>query len=549
MPQIYKFTAFCIFILILNQSMAFPEEDEFIEPTTDFSINFINLPQAWQVSKGANVHIGIVYDQSKTSIDWVNKTQRLAPDAKVSRLSKSIFLSSTSEVVHYNIILILEAINAEEYNAVLKAIHTYSDKGTAIILPAYFGPMRKEHDYSPWQKFVRQASDRGAIIVGAHGRNFQIGDLSFWRKVPVDIFALYHFIDSFQYMKFDALIKESLEESAYLVAGVSALLISLNPHMSPIQIKQQLREKGRKIEWVIIEPQKWAYPTWMGWVNDEVEDYIKKLKNPGIFKSSCLDAGMVLGLDALVEGQWCYQVLNVKKAQQLATGKRVTVAILDWLFKEDAPSLKGRIVKPGSVVEEPIFGLQKAGHGTWMANELVKVAPDVKIMPIRFIPSDKTSNYQKNEYPKNFLKGINYAIRNGADIISISFPKLHDDWQEKLDKAIKKASGAGVTIVYIHYYGNRKDIVVSNFIEYTTTKKDHIYVIGTGFLNESSFPLCWGVSQTAPIVAGVIAMMKELKPGLKPIEIREILLQAGRPIEGGYKVLDAFKALQIVKSK
>jgi len=544
MYQIYKLTALIIFIFILSQFMAFPQQDEFIEPTTDFSINFINLPQAWQVSRGANVHIGIVYDPDKTSIDWVKKTQRLAPEAEVSRIGKSTFLSSTSEAVPYNIILLLEPINAEESNAVIKAIQTYTDKGTAVILPAYFGPMRKHHDYSAWRKLVRQASDRGAIIVGAHGRNFQIGDLSFWRKVPVDIFALYHFIDSFQYMKFDELIKESLEESAYLVAGVSALLVSVNPHMNPIQIKQQLREKGRKIEWIIIKEHKWAYPTWNGWVNDEVEDYIKKLKKPEIFKSSCLDAGMVLGLEPLVKGQWCYRVLNVKKAQQLATGKGVTVAILDWLFKEDTLSLKGRLVKPGSVVADPIFGLQKAGHGIWMANELVKVAPDVNIMPVRIISGDRSRDYWKNVYPRDLINGIHYAIKNDADVISISHQPIPDEWQEKFDKAIQKASDAGVTIVYIHYYGNRKDIVVSDFIEYTTTKKDHIYVIGTGFFNESSFPLCWGLSQTAPVVAGVIAMMKELKPGLKPAEIREILLQAGKPIEGGYKMLDALKALQ-----
>jgi hypothetical protein len=549
MDKINRLTTFFIFIFILIQFTAFAGQGEFIEPTTDFSLNFLNFPQAWQVSRGANVKISIVYEPTKAEIDWKSIIQRTAPDSEVNYISKSAFLSSSSAEVPSNIILILEPIDASEYEIALKAIQAYTEKGTAIILPAYFESMQRDYDYSPWQRFVRQASEKGALIVGAHGDFFQLGDLNFWRAIPIDIFSLNHRIASYQYMNYDALINVPLEGSAYLVAGAVALMVSKNPGMSPIQIKRQLKEKGRKIKWFILEERKRAYPTWQGWVNDEIEDDIKNIENPQTFEGTCLDAGMVLGQEPLVEGQGCHHVLNVKKAQQIATGKGITVAILDWLFNKGAPSLKGRIVKPGSIVPDSVFDIvHKSGHGTWMANELVKVAPDVKIMPIRIHSFEKPDDFWDNQYTQNLIKGINYAIKNGADILTISSAPVPDGWLSKFDEAVQRASGAGLTIVYIHYYGERKDVVVTHPIEFAEKSKELVYVIGTGFIDESSFPLTWGVSQTAPIVGGVIAMMKELNPELKPAEIREILLKSGKAIEGGFQVLDAFKALQYIKS-
>ena len=112
---------------------------------------------------------------------------------------------------------------------------------------------------------------------------------------------------------------------------------------------------------------------------------------------------------------------------------------------------------------------------------------------------------------------------------------------------MQRATEAGVSIVYIHYYGNRSDVIVSKPIEFAEKDKDYIYVIGTGFIDEETFPNTWGVSQTAPIVAGVIALMKELNPDLSPVEIKDILLKSGNRISSGYKILDACKAVNNTK--
>jgi subtilisin family serine protease len=186
-----------------------------------------------------------------------------------------------------------------------------------------------------------------------------------------------------------------------------------------------------------------------------------------------------------------------------------------------------------------------------MASELVKVAPDVKIMPVRIHTFEWPDDYEKTEYPRRLIEAIEYSIRNGADVISISQPPVPDEWQAQLDEVAQKAADAGVTIVYIHYYGQRKDVVIPSAIEAAkidaAKRQEHVYVVCTGFIDESSFPNTFGLSVTAPIVAGVVAMMKEKNPDLKPAEIHDILLNTGRPIKSGHKILDAYKALQRVR--
>ncbi|MFQ5754098.1 MAG: S8 family serine peptidase [bacterium] len=544
MYRITKTFSILISFLTFVHFSSCEKRNEFIEPTTDLGINFINLPQVWKISKGENVHIGIVTSETDTTIDWVTKTAELAPRANVTALSKTEFLSLPAQPIQYKLILILESINPTEYDDILKSIEHYTNQNVAILLPAYFGPMQKAYDYSDWREFIRKASEAGAIIVGPHGRFYQLGNLSFWLNMPVDVFAFHRDMRSGRYLDSDALIKENLEESAYLVAGVATLMVSKEPDIPPIQIKQRLKESGRKVRWVVTEDRKRAFPTWNGRVMDEFEKKIKSSKIVETLEGSCLDAGLILGLEPLIEGEWCLQALNAKEAHKIATGKEVTVAILDWLFKENAVSLKGRIVKSGSVVEDSVFSERSPlGHGTWMANHLVKVAPDVKIMPVRIHPYSSSDNYWSHEYSKNLINGIEYAIRNGADIISISSPKVQDEWQEKFDEVVQRAVDAGVTIVYIHYYGKRNDVVVSRPIEFASNR-EYIYVVGTGFISEYSFPHTWGFSQTAPTVAGVVAMMKEINPELKPAEIREILLKSGRKIKSGYEVLDAYEALR-----
>ncbi|MGD2294938.1 MAG: S8/S53 family peptidase [Candidatus Aminicenantes bacterium] len=261
-----------------------------------------------------------------------------------------------------------------------------------------------------------------------------------------------------------------------------------------------------------------------------------------VVEGTCFDATMTLGLEPMGSGEWSKNALRAEKTHRVATGRGTVVAILDHMFDAEDPSLKDRTVKPGSVLEgAPVFDPEtSAGHGTWMAEDLVRIAPGVQIMPVRFCGRGRYGD------PDLYIAGIKYAVENGADIVSISHQPIPEEKQEDFDRAVEKAVERGVTVVYIHYRGRRKDVVVTKPIEFAPFYKgeENIHVIGTNFIKNSSFPYTWGGSPTAPIVSGVIAMMKEVNPGLKPVEIRKILLNSGRPISSDCQILDAFQAVK-----
>ncbi len=56
-----------------------------------------------------------------------------------------------------------------------------------------------------WRTFIKEVSQAGAVIVGTHGRFYQLGNVSFWKEVPVDIFALHTGISDDDSIKPDAI--------------------------------------------------------------------------------------------------------------------------------------------------------------------------------------------------------------------------------------------------------------------------------------------------------------------------------------------------------
>jgi len=259
------------------------------------------------------------------------------------------------------------------------------------------------------------------------------------------------------------------------------------------------------------------------------------------FAASTLDAGLLLGLPPMAGGEWSRAVLRAAEARRKATGKGITVAILDHLFDEKDAAAASKWIKPGSVIEgQPVFDAHESGHGTWMAHDLLAVAPDVRIMPVRIY------GHGHEGAAEDYARGIDYAVANGARVVSLSHRPVDPEKQAVLDEAVDRATRAGVTFVYIHYLGDRPAVVVPGPVEFAAYDEGRamVYVIGTNFIDDESFPYTWGLSPTAPMVAGVVAMMLEVNPTLTPARINEILLSSGRGIGSGRKLLDAAMAVK-----
>ncbi len=218
-----------------------------------------------------------------------------------------------------------------------------------------------------------------------------------------------------------------------------------------------------------------------------------------------------------------------------------------------------------------ILKMSDASHGTGVAGLIGAVrnngfgidgvADNVRIMALKVIPKG-------DEYDKDVVNAIHYAVDNGAKIININFGKKispHKDW---VDAAFKYAAEKDVLLIMasgndnldvdkVTVYPNDtfldgSSIDADNFInvgasgpkldenlaaDFTNYGKKNVDVFAPGVkvtsidadaeLNTED-----GTSFSAPIVAGIAALCLEYYPDLSAKQIKEAILGSALPLNG-----------------
>lgn len=146
--------------------------------------------------------------------------------------------------------------------------------------------------------------------------------------------------------------------------------------------------------------------------------------------------------------------LDITAAHEVATGRGVTVALIDTGFDMDHPLLVDRLLPGVDVldghrrvsdwrngIDEDGDGLidESHGHGTFIAGVIAQVAPDAQILPIRAMEADGVADMHV------VIDAIDEAVLRGADVINLSFGTDTDS--TGLKDAIERARKAGVVVV------------------------------------------------------------------------------------------------------
>jgi subtilisin family serine protease len=230
------------------------------------------------------------------------------------------------------------------------------------------------------------------------------------------------------------------------------------------------------------------------------------------------------------------------------------------------------------------------------------VADNVIIMPIRTVPDG-------DEWDKDVAKSIEYAIKNGAQIVNMSFGKSFSPEKEFIDKVIKLADEHDVLLIHAsgndsknidfednfpnNFSDNKKEKpIINNWITVGATAKARkkkefvarfsnygsnvvdIFAPGHEILAATpgnKYESASGTSFAAPMVSGAAALIKSYYPEFSASEIKSILLESSNkkdskvlvPGTGGkYKkivpfstlsdsggILDVYSALQLAEKR
>ncbi|MEM2142784.1 MAG: S8 family serine peptidase [Candidatus Thorarchaeota archaeon] len=134
-------------------------------------------------------------------------------------------------------------------------------------------------------------------------------------------------------------------------------------------------------------------------------------------------------------------------------GSGVTIAIIDTGVQPDHPDLQGRVVAFKDLVGDRTLPYDDNGHGTacaWLAagtgqamgRVLSGTAPGARIMAVKVLDSEGSGE------DSVIAQGIEYAVDNGADVISLSLGgPWSDTYNDPTVAAADAAVRAGVVVV------------------------------------------------------------------------------------------------------
>jgi thermitase len=232
----------------------------------------------------------------------------------------------------------------------------------------------------------------------------------------------------------------------------------------------------------------------------------------------------------------------------------VVIAILDSGVDRTHPELAAKVLSPGrdfandddDATDDHWHGTHVAGIAaadTNNAEGIAGVARNCKILPVKVAGSDGTGYYSW------IIDGIVWAVDQGADVINLSMggdiddPFLEDACAYAFDRGVVVVASAGNEyggpVLYPAAYDSYVLAVAAT--DYSDQPADFssagpqvdvaapgVYILGPApqwYVGKGNLPYLFasGTSQAAPHVSGMAALIKSLKPDLKPADVMKII--------------------------
>ena len=260
--------------------------------------------------------------------------------------------------------------------------------------------------------------------------------------------------------------------------------------------------------------------------------------------------------------QYALGKMKVAAAHAAAGGEPIRVAVIDTAIDDSHPDLKGAVAARFDGLSSKIVSRD---HGTAMAGgiaangRLLGVDPRVKLLSARAFDSDGASGALGSTL--SILKCLDWAVASKARIVNMSFAGPDDP---TLRDALAAAAKRGVVLVSAagnlgpkappQYPGADAHVIAAtatdaddkrfsgaNVGAYIAVSAPGVDVMLTA--PDGGYALETGTSVSSALVAGVIALMMESTPDLKPADVRARLAASAHPlgarIEFGAGLVDA----------
>jgi subtilisin family serine protease len=274
--------------------------------------------------------------------------------------------------------------------------------------------------------------------------------------------------------------------------------------------------------------------------------------------------------DTYYPSQWHLQKVQAPQAWDLTTGSNtITIAILDTGVEPTHPDLAGKLVSGWNFYDNNSDTSDQLGHGTAVAgaaaaisdntNGVASLAWGCLIMPIRITDTNG------NTALSTIATALSWAADHGARVANLSYSV---SWSSTVKSAAQYfMSKGGLTTISSGNDGKFYTWADNPYV-LTVTATDSTDVITTWSTTGDNIDICApgvnvlttatggrygnasGTSFSAPIVAGVAALVLSINPSLTGTQLRTLLEQSaddlgpvGWDTGYGYGRVNAYKAV------
>jgi subtilisin family serine protease len=247
-------------------------------------------------------------------------------------------------------------------------------------------------------------------------------------------------------------------------------------------------------------------------------------------------------------GQYAIHKLYLSEAHAVTKGDDIRIAVIDSGIDVAHPELAGAIVGTYDALrstEGPHT------HGTGIAgaiaarSRLLGSAPSARLLAIRAFGAT-SGGAESTSFV--VLKGINYAVEQGAQIINMSFAGPKDPLLERgLAAAAKRgiiliaaAGNAGPKSPPLYPAADRNVIAVSatdatDKLFEASNRGNHLALAAPGVdlllpSPDEKYQVASGTSFAAAYISGLAALIVERNPGVAPDVVRRILTDTARDL-------------------
>lgn len=362
--------------------------------------------------------------------------------------------------------------------------------------------------------------------------------------------------------KFASDLKEKYPSDDYKIVYIDSVINRLQvqlPEKDRVNFKLEVKEKLNQYKLLV-------------W-DETLFDYVKTFNDPKLKDNNA---------------NWYLNAININKAWEQTTGnKQIVIAVIDNGFELNHPELKGKAVKPYNVIDKSTdVSPSKQNHGTHVASTivatgnnnqgLVGICPDCTFMPIKV---EDQNGMMSNTY---IIDAILYAIKNKADVVNLSLGMqipmgLNIPLQEQKEYINSSAKDEEEFWDDLFNYANEKNVtcvlaagnsnIMTGFDPFQRAKSTikvgainqneqkanfsnfgpntTIYAPGTNIYGAkpgNSYEVLQGTSMAAPIISGIIGLIKSKNKNISNQEILRIL-NANSISKNNLKILDIINSI------